>query len=70
MGHKVAGCLDLGKSKSNEKPKFKEVPAVNIASVEPFQLPVDHWEIDTREEGAQSDSPVCWTPGQRSQWPG
>ena len=54
MGHKVAGCLDLGKSKSNEKPKFKEVPAVNIASVEPFlarKLPVDHWEIDTREEG-------------------
>jgi hypothetical protein len=43
MGHKVAGCPDLGKAKSDEKPKVKEAPAVNTASVEPLlarKLPV------------------------------
>ena len=50
----MAGSPDLGKVKSDEKPKVKEAPAVNTASVEPlpgWNLPVVDWEIDTREEG-------------------
>jgi len=62
MGHKVAGCPDLGKAKSDEKPKVKEAPAVNTASVEPLparKLPVIDWEIDNREEGDQSETISC-----------
>jgi len=62
MGHKVAGRPDLGKAKSDEKPKVKEAPAVNTASVEASparKLPVVDWEIDTREEGDQSETISC-----------
>ena len=57
MEHKVAGCPDLGKAKSDEKPKVKEAPAVNTASVKPLparKLPVVDWE-----EGDQSETISC-----------
>jgi hypothetical protein len=60
--HKVAGCPDLGKAKSDENPKVKEVPAVNTASLEPLparKLLVVDWEIDTREEGDQGETISC-----------
>ena len=36
MGHKVASCPELGKAKSDEKPKVKEARAVITTSVEPL----------------------------------
>ena len=50
-------CPDLGKAKSDEKPKVKEAPAVNTASVKPLparKLPVVDWE-----EGDQSKTISC-----------
>jgi len=58
----VADCPDLGKAKTNEKPKVKEAPAVNTASVEHLparKLPVVDWEIDFREEGDRSETMSC-----------
>ena len=58
----MAGFPDLGKAKSDEKPKVKKTLAVNTASVEPlpaWKLPVVDWEIDTREEGDQSETISC-----------
>jgi hypothetical protein len=62
MGHKVSGCPDLGKAKSDEKPKVKEAPAANTASVEPLparKMPVVDWEIEATEEGDQSETISC-----------
>jgi len=58
----VAGCPDLGKAKSDEKPKVKKAPAANTASVGLFparKLPVVDWEIDSREESDQSETISC-----------
>ena len=49
----------MGKAK---KPKLNEAPAMNTASVKTLparNLPVVDWEIDTREEGDQSETISC-----------
>jgi len=62
MGHEVTGCPDLGKAKSDGKPKVKEASVVNTASVKPLparKLPVVDWEIDTRKQGDQGETISC-----------